>query len=340
MINNKISSSQLAVLSFLMFMAPLAFIRSDDLNNNIADSVFSFITVVLITLLLSIPLFMKNVIIVENKFISLLYSLYFVFIIVTDITAVTKMLTNTVIPDGNGIFIALSTLLIAIYGAVKGTEAVGRGADIIFPFFLLGAFFIILSALQIIRPEEYVIPFENGYEDYFDNTVLILSAVSFIPMTIILKENSNGKFTIKYIIFITAALIIGLIFLLETQFCLGYYALTQQYPIYTLSAVTKAEPLKRLDLIFTVIFLMASVIRMSVSVLCLFKLAGKYSKRHTGALRIASLFFTAALTVLFLCFEETIGFQLTVYLRAAMLFIFSLPIPLIIKLINKGRAAK
>jgi len=79
---------------------------------------------------------------------------------------------------------------------------------------------------------------------------------------------------------------------------------------------------------------------MSVSVLCLFKLAGKYSKRHTGALRIASLFFTAALTVLFLCFEETIGFQLTVYLRAAMLFIFSLPIPLIIKLINKGRAAK
>ncbi len=340
MINNRISSNQLAILSFLLFMAPLAFMRSNDLNNNIADSVFSFITVVFITLLLSVPVFMRKGILSENRFINVLYSFYFVFIIITDITAVTKMLVNTIIPEGNSSFIAFSTLLIAVYGALKGNEAVGRCAEIVFFFFILGAGFIILSAIWNVRPEEYVIPFENGFSDYIDNTVLIFSAVSFIPMVAVLKEDTEGKFTLKYFIYMIAALVVGVAFLLETQFCLGYYALTQQYPIYTLSAVTKAEPLKRLDLIFTVIFIMASVMRTAVSFLCIFKLSSQSFKKYGNIIKISYLIIASILCTIFLNFEKVINFQLIVYLRAFLLIMFSLPVPILLKLSKKRRTSE
>ena len=340
MINNKISSNQLAILSFLLFMAPLAFIRSNDLNNNIADSVFSFITAAFITFLLSVPAITGNVRFTENRFIKVLYSLYFVFVVVTDITAVTKMLVNTVIPEGNSIFIAFSTMIIAIYGALKGVEAVGRGAEIVFFFFISGALFIILSAIWNVRPEEYLIPFENGFDDYVDNTILIFSAVSFIPMIAVLKEDTEGKFTFKYFTYMAVALVIGAAFLLEVQFCLGYYALTQEYPIYTLSAVTKAEPLKRLDLVFAVIFIMASVIRASVSFLCIFKLSYKSSKKYGSFIKIIYLTATGVLCIIFLNFEKIISFQLTVYLRALLLILFSLPVPILLKLSKKRSAYK
>ena len=277
MIDNKISGGEFSLLAFVSLLAPLAFVGSGDLGGNIADTVYSALVAGAINLLLSLPLFLlRKVGVNENsgkgeKIIWLIYLFSLAVFMACDVYTLTKMLNNTIIPEGSPAFMAGFTLLIAGYGAFKGIETVGRSAGIVAFSFLVGLIFMLLAALPIMRKEEYVVPFYEGGEGFVNNSLFLVSRTCTVPGLLPLISDIRGKAGVRFAGFNIAAAVISSLMFLEVQYGLGYYALTQKYPLYTLSSVTEAEPLKRLDLIFIIIFVMAAVLRLSLIFLAAFK---------------------------------------------------------------------
>lgn len=326
MINNKISPWQFSIIIFLCTMAPMAFISGEMLGNNISDTVFSLILALVLVLITALPFLFINKE-PENKIINIAYVLFFSVLTVSDSILVSKMLINTLIPEGSGAFISVFMLIIAFYGGYKGVECLARSSQIILFFFLLGAFFIMTASIPNIKKECYLLPFENGYKDFYYNALSVFSVASFVPQFYILRKKVNGKFRIKSVISIVTVFILSELFFLLVQYTLGYYALTQQYPLYTLSAVTAAPPLKRLDLIFTVIFIMAVVLRFSVGFSSVFTVCEKIG--ISKKLKIILSVFIISSASLFSFFETYITGAGFILFRAILLVLFSVLIPLI-----------
>ena len=332
MINNKISSWQFSFFAFISFISPFAFIRNDMLNNNIADTVFSVFAAFVLSVLISLPINFINESFKDNIAVRIIYPVYFNFIITSDALLVTKMLTNTIIPEGNPAFISVLMLLVALYGAVKGVECLARSCTAISFFFIVGILFIGFASFQNFRKEEYIIPFVNGTTDFYNNSLYIFSLISFVPQFIILKESVKEKFRLKYILLTFSSALIASIFFLLVQYTLGYYALTQEYPFYTLSAVTNAMPLKRLDLIFTFIFIMAAILRMSLSFIASYKTAIRSDKSINKFL----FFVPLIISVLILSLNENYMKEGDMYIiRLISLVLLSLVIPIIFIVYNK-----
>ena len=223
-------------------------------------------------------------------------------------------------------------LLVALYGAVKGVECLARSCTAISFFFIVGILFIGLASFQNFRKEEYIIPFVNGTTDFYNNSLYIFSLISFAPQFIILKESVKEKFRLKYILLTFSSALIASIFFLLVQYTLGYYALTQEYPFYTLSAVTNAMPLKRLDLIFTFIFIMAAILRMSLSFIASYKTAIRSDKSINKFL----FFVPLIISVLILSLNENFMKEGDMYIiRLISLVLLSLVIPIIFIVYNK-----
>lgn len=346
MLNGKISAKQFGLISFISFITPIAFLRTSELNNNLTDSFYSILLSLVLCLLFSYPIFfLDKYSLKENKIskaIYILFILYFLFCIFLDLVKVTVMLTNTLIYEGNEVFISILMLITSFYGVYKGVECLARSAGIIFFFLVLGVLIISLSSLKNISLQEYRIPFEFGAEDFLTNSLLIFTSCSFIPQCFIIKNkiNESEKYKIKYIVFIISAALLSAVLFLLVQYTLGYYGLTQKYPIYTLSAITSLEPIKRLDLIYIIIFVMGTILRVSFGLFASFSLFEKVINAKSK-IKYKYIILISLIIPLFFVFraEYILADEIILYVRFFLVFIFSIIAPLVLYLVGRRNKA-
>lgn len=286
MINKKISVSQLSVIAFLSSVSFLSSMSSRIINGNFYDSIISALISCALGLLFSVPILClhgrKQLTPLESSaaspFLMVLYFIFFIYSMAWNLTSISSMLVNTIFPDVAPWLLIVPMLLVAVYGCVKGAEAIGRSAFIIMVAFLLGIVLIIAGAMQLISPRGQRVFFYEGYTDLVKNTVTIFSRSTFLPQLVILisfaSEGSKGS----YVLWSGIAGIFTSGLLLVTQLCLGQYAGVLQYPVYGLAAASELAPLQRLDIIFSVIWLMIMLIRLTATLFA----AGECVKRVLG----------------------------------------------------------
>ncbi|MFI3207381.1 MAG: GerAB/ArcD/ProY family transporter [Clostridia bacterium] len=272
----KIISKQLFVLMFLSAFSFVSTLSSDALGDNIWDSILSVFIAFGLNIALSIPIFLlfkkENTVpekIAESiyfKPLALFYLLFFVLSNSIEITQLENLFINTIFPDAPPIILASLLLLASVYGAIKGVEAVARASYFVFVFALIGLVLIVLGSFYLIDIDKREVFFYNGTDDMLWNTVVIFSRISTLPQLAILifcvkdKAKITGFFTSQICVATACALIFVILVL-----CMGRFASTQIYPIYTLFTVAKLKPLERLDSIFSFVWLMIFTLKLSVS---------------------------------------------------------------------------
>lgn len=210
------------------------------------------------------------------KILLTVYCIFFLYSIVWELTSLINMLLNTVLPYDSLWSMVIAMVLVAIYGGLKGVETVGRSGFVILFIAVSGMILMAIGVFPLINDTGSRIFFYDGYSDTVNNTINIFTRSTFLPQMVMLSSYVKKEKMARNLIIgqVACGLLIAGIFLI-TQLSLGEYAKIQQFPIYTLTSAIVMEPLKRMDVIFTVIWIMIAILKVTVTFLAIGKCIGE-----------------------------------------------------------------
>ncbi len=301
MMTNKISNAQIFITLMLCSNLFITSLSSNALNDNIWDSMLSIIIVFAINLIISIPIILmykKGISLqqifkdnVSYKIFAIIFLAYFIVVDVLSLLRFQTFQINTNNQDSPTIVLVFLVLLTAFYGAYKGIDCIGRSSIIVFLFFIIGIILCVIGLFDNIRLDYSEKFLADGNSELFSNSLLIFSRSNILPQLFILSHFSNKKIAPFYLFQILSVLILILIFFL-TVVCLGRFAGTQNYPIFSLFTVSKLMPLERFDAIYTIISFMLISLKISVDIVAvksLFKNGTRAIIFFSGLVLILSL---------------------------------------------------
>lgn len=263
----KISLSQFYILMFISNISFVTFISSDALNNNFFDSLVSIALAFVLGGLLAIPIFLKENKTTKSRLADAFYAFYFIVSDIIILTQILSVFSNTIYYNVSPVILSVTLLAVAIYGCVKGLEAVSRTAFFIFLIFILSFIFLGLGLVNLAKADNSEVLFYNNYTDSIKNTCLIFACSSYLPQTVLLCRFLNKKLDYNFFVWQGISMLALLLIFLAIVFCLGRFAKTQMYPFYSLFSVATLEPIQRMDNIFSLIALSFLTIRFSVDLI-------------------------------------------------------------------------
>lgn len=272
----KVSASQFFLMMFVSrAVVTIALNAQFTGGENLLDSIVSCVGAMLLGFLMVLPVWILhrkysylNVNDVAKlsmgglgKAVPVFYLLYFIWSNAAVFALFEIFLMDTINPDFSSVWVILSIGAVALYGAIKGLEAVSRCAVCIFVVLMLGMILVFGSAISRFQTENLEPLFQNGFHQTLVSTVLFVARASvFADMAVLLpmvKGRSGAGFSLWNLG--AAAFLGGLLFLLSG--CLGRYAYTQNFPVYVLSSLSEIQSLQRVDAVFVGIWMMGIIIR-------------------------------------------------------------------------------
>lgn len=277
----KITANQFFILLFLSSVYYISTIGSESLKDNFSDSLISVLASGVIGVLLSLPLInlhgkgmdLKSSI--RRCFgglsttVLVLYAAYFLLGDIAILSLMEGVLAGTVFPTIPSTLIGAMAVLVAIYGAMKGVEAVARAGLVIFVITVIGSLAIFIGALPLFRFENREVFMFNGPGDAINNTLVIFARSTFLPQSVMLLSSVQGKLAKKNIWWNTGVALMGITVFIIIIHCLGSFADTQLFPVYTLSSVSQLMPIQRMDIVFSAVWLMGLSLRLSCDFLAI-----------------------------------------------------------------------
>lgn len=273
-----------------------------------------------------------------GKAVPLLYFLYFVLINGTSLALFQLFLMDTVNPAFSAALVTAALAGAALYGALRGIETIARCATCVFVLLLLGCGLVFGIVSWRFSPENLEPLFYNGFSQTCQGVLLFIARTSIFADMAMLLPMVKGKKGLGFACWAGGtALFVGLLLFLVVG-CLGRYAYTQNFPVYTLAAITQVRSMQRLDAVFTGVWMMGLVIKLSTDIygcrLCAAAMKKSPGNSRGGAWAAALLMLAVALVtamaprarsflldtrLLFLC-TAAIGFLLPLLVLVADLF--------------------
>ncbi len=274
---DKIISKQLFVIGLLFSLTYIATLSSSAVNNNYWDSMISVLIAFIINILLCFPIFVysKSEVslqekISENKFLLVLYLVYFIVADTIALVQLEDLFLNTIFPDVAPVFLGGLIVVVSVYAAYKGIETVARTSYFVVIFAVVSLVVIFLGTINHFDYSNREVFFYTGYSDTIKNSVIFFGRGTFLPHLAVLYFCVKDKIKIKdYIITQICVSFIAVAFFFVVTTTLGRFAQTQVYPMVTLFSVTGIKPLEKLDFMFSVVWLMIYTIRFSVTLLAI-----------------------------------------------------------------------
>lgn len=244
------------------------------LHYGIVASLFAF----LLTLIMLLPTYIMfktnegrtitdNGYLLFKKFgavISIIYGLYFLWVLINTLSQFNVMVTNVLSPTASVFVLSVAVVTASMYGAYKGIEALGRASTIIFVMIitaLIILFFALLPKVDFLNIEP--VSFKNT-ADISEVTMNMLAKNSCIPAMAILLPFAKGKTGKKVVWWVVAVYVSTAIIILLITAVLGDYLETQVFPVYTVTAVASVGVVERLDGLFLGVWTAGMFIKVSL----------------------------------------------------------------------------
>ncbi len=277
----KISASQFFLMMFVSrVVVTIALNAQFTGGENLLDSIVSCAAAALLGFLMVIPVWIlhrkypylnvngvaERSLGKPGKAVPVFYLLYFILSNAAVLALFEIFLMDTINPDFSSAWVLLAIAAVALYGAVKGLEAVSRCAVCIFVVLMLGVALVFSTVVSRFRVENLEPLFQNGSRQALVSTVLFAARASvFADMAVLLpmvKGKSGWGFSLWNL---GAAAFLGTLLFLMAG-CLGRYAYTQNFPVYVLSSITEIQSLQRVDAVFVGIWMMGIIIRVACDI--------------------------------------------------------------------------
>ena len=303
MTNGKISGGEFSVIFFVSSISFLGSLSSASLGDNYVDAAIAAALSALVNLLLLIPVIRakgEGRLLSESKFILWAYLLFFIYSAVTDISSLVHMMHNTVFPGLNAYIFALFFAGCAFYCARLGPETASRCSQIAVGVLAVCSGLMLIASVKHIEFGNLRVPFYGGFLDFTDSFWDFFGRMMFLPQYVFLLDNMEKderiglKISVSVLaagLFISAAVIITLL-------CLGCFAGTQEFPVFTLASFLEISPLQRLDIFLGISLLTTSLIKLSVTFIAIAKCCSSLMPSNPGGVSLVIVLVTALLSAL------------------------------------------
>ncbi len=214
-----------------------------------------------------------------GKVVPALYLLYFVFTGGAALGLFHIFLLDTINPEFSAALAIAAVLAVALYGALRGIETVARCAVCVFAVLLCGCALVFGIVAFRFDPENLEPLFTQGPAQTVQGAALFLGRTSVFADMAVLLPMVTGRKKAGFFAWAggTAAFLSVLLLLLAG--CLGPYAATQNFPVFSLSTLTEIRSMQRLDAVFVGVWMMGLVIRLACDIfacrVCVASLCGK-----------------------------------------------------------------
>lgn len=297
---NKISSVQLLCLFSLsrgiLSIAYGAFSESGNLQSACISAIISG----LFSLLIAIPgLYIGNsartmLNNTSGKIISGFYALYFFYSICVTLTMFTLMRAETLGAGIPVIILPIIMVIVTLYGAYKGIEAIARTSTLIL-FAIVTAFLLLCISLFQKSDILNLMPISSmKIADILNDSAIMIGEQSCIPAIIFIYPHIKGNVRKTVGLWILVVFIFIASLSLFVASILGDYSFTQNFPVYSWARLTSFGVMQRLDAIFSAIWTAGIFVRLSLlfwvmSISVRYTFGKKLSKIFTLFLSVAAL---------------------------------------------------
>lgn len=272
----------------------------------------------------------------DNRFLSVLYSLYFCYYTAITISRFAYFASSRMNTELSMVVVIILVIIATCYGAYLGIESIGR-----FGFLcaiMLGVTLVAVIGLNIhnIQLTNFYPLSQNTPQDIIKNAFLF-SSNSVAPVYLLaLKSRVNGKIKASYF---GAIITVYCAMLLLILFCcgvMGSAGTLQSYPIYTLFQLASIGTFARLDMLHTAFWILAVLLKCSLLIYCASVSVKKYS--HTAK----CLVFAVLTGVVAIILDEVVGTAIVTpakIISVVLFCLFALMFP-VLSLVFKRRDSK
>lgn len=218
-----------------------------------------------------------------GKLLPLFYLLYFWVMNGVSLGLFQLFLLDNVNPDFPAFLILAALVAVAAYGAWRGLETVARAAACVLALVLLGTALVFALVARRFDGQNLTPLLSSGAGQLLKGAGLFLSRTSLFAEMALLLPYVRGRKALGFAAWAGGtALFVGLLLLLMAG-CLGPYAYTQNFPVFTLASLTETSSMQRLDAVFTGVWMMGLVIQAASGLYCCRVCAASLGKPRPGA---------------------------------------------------------
>ncbi len=193
----------------------------------------------------------------EQKWLSVLYGVYFLFLGAVSIGRFSFFASMELNEQTQSLFLATIIIISCMYAAWLGIEPISRFGAFIFVVTIIG----IISVVGFGMPDFSILnlfPFtKNSITDIFVNSLSFACETSEILLLLVLAPKVNGKVEKPfYLSLVLSFIVCGLLFFFSIG-VLGNTASLSSFPFYELSQISKFDESERLDSVYTAFWIFA-----------------------------------------------------------------------------------
>lgn len=295
----KISSGEFAALLLVSSISFVGTVSGNALGGNYSDAVLAALFSSLVGWILLLPIVNFRREAKLNKLVASAYLAFFIYTAAWDISSVAYMMRNTVFNTMDSWLFCLIFLFATVYCAKLGLETIGRSAQIVLIVTAVCGVLMLIAAIKHLEFSNVRIPFFDGSGDFFDTCMRFVSGSMFLPQCYLILESvrSDGK---KKLILSSAAIVLaGLItssVIALVMLCIGNFALTQEFPVFTLASYLDLEPLQRLDVFLGIIIITTNLVKTSINVFLIRNCSRILSEKYYNVLLLSACISIIALS--------------------------------------------
>lgn len=316
-VKHRISSAQFFLMMFVSRVVVTIALNSRYLGGeNMLEAIFSYGIAMAVGILLALPVWglhrrypdktvgdaAQLALGRAGKIVPLCYILYFILVNGSSLGLFQIFLLDTVNPEFSAELTIAAVLLVALYGAYRGLETVARCAVCIFAILLAGTGLLFAIVAFRFDPENLEPLFTHGFSQTLQGTELFLARTSIFADMAVLLPMVNGRKKAGFFGWAGGTFLFVGVLLLLLAGCLGPYAATQNFPVFSLSSLTEIRSMQRLDAVFVGVWMMGMIVKLACDLyacrVCFSSLVGKRCPKTSlllsGGLILALAFWAAA----------------------------------------------
>ncbi len=235
------------------------------------DLVYSTLAALVVTALISLPAVISSVkgkSVMDNKILSVLYGLYFIFSGAVNI-AKFAVFSSTELNQSTKIAVLAGLMIAACaYAASLGVEAISRFGSMVFVLTILGIVGVIAEGSGDFSYLNLFPVTQNSGENIIMNILFSVCSTNELVLFIALAPKVNGKAVKPYYFSMTAAYFAMMLLIGFTVGVLGDTASLSAYPLFQVSQLSKLGTGERLEVIFTALWIFAAFLKVTLFIYC------------------------------------------------------------------------
>lgn len=275
---------------------------------------------------------------VFSKCVSVLYAVYFLLVALETLARLELFVSTVIFPSRQSGFLILICVVAACYAASLGVEALGRTGAICFSLFVAVFLFIMFAMADKIDFLNFSPMFYDGIKPSLSSGLSAATHSSEIMMFAMMLPRVSGNVKKSYAAWLAVFLGSSLLVFFFVFGGLGYFALTQLFPIHAVAVLSEVSVFQRFDVLLTGVWILNAFVKISFLLYLVSELLQKsfrpaWKNRYIAVsgvlIAAAQIFFVGSFTGYF--------YSIGMWTRTAVFALFAVILPAIILLSARGK---